>query len=343
MPPADPSESTLHQPAIESLIALADGRLQDALDLARFVIEETKRVGATGVWLPYDMVYCAAEVLRETCDEKGAVELIESYSEDVKKFHVTSWQTAFEAKLGLIEAQLGRPNVGLQRIRKIRDDLNLPNYHHDIFRIVDEHELIIRALNNDIERVAEIVYRTPIRPTVAIIASVTELRKGGEAAKAALASLTTRNQREKLVFNILLVNLYLEKPKVAEEFMDKAMAIVMAQGFKQILLIQSPQFHEFLLKYAATHPTVYMEQIAKTLRDRMATRNNKSDRLENPLTKREIEILNRLSTGLPISQIASNLHISNNTIKTHLKNVYKKLGADSRENAVAKGRELLLF
>jgi DNA-binding NarL/FixJ family response regulator len=125
--------------------------------------------------------------------------------------------------------------------------------------------------------------------------------------------------------------------------MDKAMAIVMAQGFKQILLIQSPQFHEFLLKYAASHPTVYMEQIAKTLRDRMANRNNKSDRLENPLTKREIEILNRLSTGLPISQIASNLHISNNTIKTHLKNVYKKLGADSRENAVAKGRELLLF
>jgi ATP/maltotriose-dependent transcriptional regulator MalT len=343
MPPTDPSESTLHQPAIESLIALADGRLQDALDHARFVIEETKRVGATGVWLPYDMVYCAAEVLRETCDEKGAVELIESYSEDVKKFHVTSWQAAFEAKLGLIEAQLGRTTVGLQRIRKIRDDLNHPNYHHDIFRIVDEHELIIRALNNDMERVAEIVYRTPSRPTIAIIASVTELRKGGEAAKAALASLTTRNQREKLIFNILLVNLYLEKPKVAEEFMDKAMAIVMAQGFKQMLLIQSPQFHEFLLKYAATHPTVYMEQIAKTLRDRMATRNNKSDRLENPLTKREIEILNRLSTGLPISQIASNLHISNNTIKTHLKNVYKKLGADSRENAVAKGRELLLF
>jgi ATP/maltotriose-dependent transcriptional regulator MalT len=86
-----------------------------------------------------------------------------------------------------------------------------------------------------------------------------------------------------------------------------------------------------------------MEQISKILRDRMANSNLKSDKLENPLTKREIEILNRLSTGLPISQIASNLHISNNTIKTHLKNVYKKLGADGRESAVAKGRELLLF
>jgi ATP/maltotriose-dependent transcriptional regulator MalT len=125
--------------------------------------------------------------------------------------------------------------------------------------------------------------------------------------------------------------------------MEKAMAIVMTHGFRQILLIQSPKFHEFLLKYAATHPTVYMEQIAKTLRDRMAISNNKGGRLENSLTKREIEILNRLSTGLPISQIASNLHISNNTIKTHLKNVYKKLGADCRESAVEKGRELLLF
>jgi len=343
MPPPDPSESTLHQPAIEALFALADGRLQDALDQARYVIEETKRVGANGVWSPYDMVYCAAEVMRETCNEKAAVELIESYSEDVKKFHVTSWQAAFEAKIALVEAQLGRSTGGLQRIRKIRDELNIPKYHQDIFRVIDEHELIIRALLNDFERVAEIVYRTPIRPTVAIVASVIELRKGGEAAKAALESLTTRNPREKLIFNILLVNVNLDRPKVAEEYMEKAMAIVMTHGFKQMLLIQSPQFHEFLLKYAATHPTVYMEQIAKTLRDRMATSNKKSDKPENSLTKREIEILNRLSTGLPISQIASNLHISNNTIKTHLKNVYKKLGADCRESAVEKGRELLLF
>ena len=65
--------------------------------------------------------------------------------------------------------------------------------------------------------------------------------------------------------------------------------------------------------------------------------------MDNPLTKRELDILRRLTTGLPITQIAASLHISNNTIKTHLKNVYKKLGVDSRESAVAKGKELLLF
>ena len=86
-----------------------------------------------------------------------------------------------------------------------------------------------------------------------------------------------------------------------------------------------------------------MEQLAKEIRARMTQTNSRNQKIENPLTKREIEILNRLSTGIPISQIATNLHISHNTIKTHLKNVYKKLGAESREDAVQKGRDLLLF
>lgn len=343
MPPPDPSEATIHLPAIEALLSLAEGRLQDAHDTAKYVIEETKKAGATGVWLPYDMVYCAAEVLRETGEENSAIALIEWYGEDVRKFHVATWQAAFEAKHAFIETQLGRSTAGLQRIRKVREELNHPKFAHDLFRIVDEHELVIRALLGDYERVTEIVYRTPSRPTVSIISSVLELRKGGEGAKSAISSLQTRNEREQLMVEILLININLERPKIAEEHLGKALAIIMKNGFRQILLIQSPKFHEFLLKYAATHPTVYMEQISKLLRDRMANSNLRSDKLENPLTKREIEILNRLSTGLPISQIASNLHISNNTIKTHLKNVYKKLGADGRESAVAKGRELLLF
>ena len=75
----------------------------------------------------------------------------------------------------------------------------------------------------------------------------------------------------------------------------------------------------------------------------MKERNLKGGGLANPLTKRELDILRRLPTGLPITQIASTLHISNNTIKTHLKNVYKKLGVDSRDAAVTKGKELLLL
>lgn len=341
-PPNSP-EATIHMPAIEALMALAEGRMLEALDLARYVIEETKKVGATGVWLAYDMVYCAAETLREIGEENQAIALIESHMTSVKKYHVTCWQAAFESKYALIEAQLGRPTAGLHRIRKIRDELNSPKYSLEIFRIADEHELIIRSLLQDYERMSELVNRTSKTPTISIIGAALELRKGGEAAKLAISSIPTRNPKEVLLFHILHINLYLDKPKLAESHLQKALPIIMSYGYRQILLIQSSKFLEFLLKFAATYPTVYMEQLSKEIRARMTQSNSRNEKIENPLTKREIEILNRLSTGIPISQIATNLHISHNTIKTHLKNVYKKLGAESREDAVQKGRDLLLF
>ena len=343
MPPPDPSEATIHMPAIETLLALAEGKLNESLDLARYVIEETNKAGATGVWLAYDMVYCAAEALRELGEENHAIALIEWHMPDVQKFYVTSWQAALEAKHAVIEAQLGRSTAALHRIRKLRDDLNSVKYSVEIFRIVDEQELIIRALLHDFERMAELVNRMPETPTVSIVGAAVAFRKGGEAAKLAIASIPTRSPREILMYHILQTNLNLGKPKIAETHIQRALPIIMSNGFRQLLLIQSPEFLEFLLKYAANNPTVYMEQISKEIRARMAHSNSSNDKIDNPLTKREIEILNRLSTGLPISQIASNLHISHNTIKTHLKNVYKKLGAESREDAVEKGRELLLF
>jgi LuxR family maltose regulon positive regulatory protein len=97
------------------------------------------------------------------------------------------------------------------------------------------------------------------------------------------------------------------------------------------------------LVHGCTHPNVYVESLASAVRANLQKTGANSAGLDQPLTKRELDILRRLSTGLPISQIAGSLHISNNTIKTHLKNVYRKLKVDSRESAVEKGRELLLI
>ena len=61
------------------------------------------------------------------------------------------------------------------------------------------------------------------------------------------------------------------------------------------------------------------------------------------LTKREIEIVSHLASGKPITAIGASLHISHNTMKTHLKNVYRKLGADGRDQAVEKAKSLGLI
>lgn len=55
-----------------------------------------------------------------------------------------------------------------------------------------------------------------------------------------------------------------------------------------------------------------------------------------PLTPKENEVLLLLRMGKSNSEIASTLSISMNTVKTHMKSVYKKLDARNRTEAVVK-------
>ena len=57
-----------------------------------------------------------------------------------------------------------------------------------------------------------------------------------------------------------------------------------------------------------------------------------------PLTERELAILALLPTHMSQRQLASTLFIAPNTIKTHVRAIYRKLGADSRGDAVVRAR-----
>ena len=61
------------------------------------------------------------------------------------------------------------------------------------------------------------------------------------------------------------------------------------------------------------------------------------------LTQRETEILAFLAEGLSNKEIAAELHIATETVKTHLKNIYRKLDAKGRLGAVKAGRMLELI
>jgi LuxR family transcriptional regulator, maltose regulon positive regulatory protein len=61
------------------------------------------------------------------------------------------------------------------------------------------------------------------------------------------------------------------------------------------------------------------------------------------LTAREQAVLRMLPSGLSAREIGSELGISRDTIKTHTKSIYRKLGASSRRDAVARARELELL
>ena len=81
-----------------------------------------------------------------------------------------------------------------------------------------------------------------------------------------------------------------------------------------------------------------LETAQKSLRESQI-----SDLPTRHLTAREIDILRRLTGSKSLSQIASELYVSPNTVKTHTMALYRKLGARSRSEAVQIGRERSLI
>jgi LuxR family maltose regulon positive regulatory protein len=62
--------------------------------------------------------------------------------------------------------------------------------------------------------------------------------------------------------------------------------------------------------------------------------------LVEPLSERELEVLQLIADGLTNQEIASRLFLSLNTVKVHTRNIYGKLGVNNRTGAVARARAL---
>jgi LuxR family transcriptional regulator, maltose regulon positive regulatory protein len=62
-----------------------------------------------------------------------------------------------------------------------------------------------------------------------------------------------------------------------------------------------------------------------------------------PLSRAELRVLRYLPTNLTRPEIARELSISINTINTHIRRIYAKLGAGDRTSAVERGRQLRLL
>jgi LuxR family transcriptional regulator, maltose regulon positive regulatory protein len=61
------------------------------------------------------------------------------------------------------------------------------------------------------------------------------------------------------------------------------------------------------------------------------------------LSPSELRVLRYLPTNLTRPEIASELSVSLNTVSTHIRRIYAKLGATDRSSAVERGRELRLL
>ncbi|HEX4679029.1 MAG TPA: LuxR C-terminal-related transcriptional regulator [Gaiellaceae bacterium] len=84
-------------------------------------------------------------------------------------------------------------------------------------------------------------------------------------------------------------------------------------------------------------------ELVARFEDRSAAEGIAPAELLEPLSDRESEVLHYLPTIMSNADIASELFVSVNTVKTHIKSIYRKLGATRRQDAVRRARHLRLL
>ena len=99
-----------------------------------------------------------------------------------------------------------------------------------------------------------------------------------------------------------------------------------------------------LLARQARQGTAHGQLIAEILR--LLPRSERAsgpDQAPDALSKSELRVLRYLPTHLSAPEIGAELHVSTSTVKTHMRNLYAKVGAHTRSEAVASARSLGLL
>ena len=126
--------------------------------------------------------------------------------------------------------------------------------------------------------------------------------------------------------------------------LGKAFALTRPEGYMRTFLDEGDPMAK-LLYQAKLHEigTGYAAELLAALGQAPDSALPPAGSLIEPLTERELELLKLIEAGLSNQEIAAKLVISMPTVKRHISNIYTKLGASSRTQAVARGKELNLF
>jgi LuxR family maltose regulon positive regulatory protein len=131
----------------------------------------------------------------------------------------------------------------------------------------------------------------------------------------------------------------------SERFLERALQLAGVEGLRQPFLANAALVNDMLVAHLATG-TGYPTTIAALTGAVAGDPTTSPAPLQlgvDPLTERELTVLRHLRSMMSTAEIASMLCVSANTVKTHVKNVYRKLGVSRRRDAVRRAQEVGLF
>jgi LuxR family maltose regulon positive regulatory protein len=320
------------------------GRLAEAAEAARDADADARRLGFEQHPFAVDYLRVLAGTALEQRDFDTAEQLTERALSISERF-----RPVFEF-LALLDrarnwAARGHIHDALATVDAAR--LVLTGTKSVLLARADELEALLRLSLGDLRSAAELASELPATRRSLLLARVALAASDHHAALDHLDISPPEDltPRAALIRQVLLAAAAIERgdPKAAG-IMSGVLQAARHDGFFNTVVTTVPQVTRYLVEHSAgALPDPFLKRITGAALQVRATQPERPGRiLIAPLTDAELRVLKLLPTTSYV-QMAATLYISVNTVKTHLRSIYQKLGASSRAVAIQRGVELRLL
>jgi ATP/maltotriose-dependent transcriptional regulator MalT len=327
---------------ITSLSLWCEGRFFEAAEHASIAINQASIAGYASISAPLDAYLVLARCQLELSQIDKAIETSTFLFEKSSDSNIWPWALMAEGTRARINVTKGQIPQMMEIVKQQRERLATLKSPHELSWLVDITEVFLRFVLDDWERAEELLRRMPRIEMVRQIDLNVKFQSDPKRIPALVEGFPESTPREKVNKFLYQATINIDSENIALGYLNKALEVGAEVGYHEYFVRQH-RLYPIMVKAAAAQPTVFRESVVHEMTERIQAMNSDTGALEEKLTTRELEILKHLTTGVPLSAIAKQLHISQNTMKTHLRNVYRKLGVDGRHTAVEKAKKLLLI
>jgi LuxR family maltose regulon positive regulatory protein len=130
----------------------------------------------------------------------------------------------------------------------------------------------------------------------------------------------------------------------ALDALARAVALAEPEGYVSVFVVEGEPLSELLrLSLKERSVSAYLRRLLEASVAPPSASRQVGQPLVEPLSGRELEVLRLLATELSGPEIADHLVVSLNTVRSHTKAIFSKLGVNSRRAAVRRASELDLL
>jgi LuxR family maltose regulon positive regulatory protein len=229
------------------------------------------------------------------------------------------------------------------RLRLAQGELAAATSELERASVGDDDPILVQEIEQ-IARARLLVARSELEEALRLLANLRE---------AAQTAGRTGREIEVLALEALALQAN-GKKEWAVSTLAQALALGEPEGYVRTFVDEGPEMVPLVSKVLMAHqrrhldrpdrPSAhYFRKLLAALEQAALGTMPPTPQLPEPLSERELEVLQLIAAGKSNRRIAQELFVTAGTVKTHIRNIYRKLDTHSRTQALARARELNLL